>query len=139
MWIVRDLSIPGKGIRSPMFFGVILFILVIGLIGFKLANGNVGTFHNRSARALLECLWLIPILAALPFVILAGALRRLGPTDLRITGAFVGLLAGGIGAVAYALHCDHDSLVFVGIAYTAAILETALLGLLLGPRLLRWT
>jgi hypothetical protein len=78
-------------------------------------------------------------LGAPALIILASAVRRLAPTDLSRTGAYIGLLAGGIGAAGYALHCHHDSVAFIGIAYTLAILEIALFGALVGPRILRWT
>jgi len=58
-----------------------------------------------------------------------------GPAPSR---AFAGLVAGGISAVAYALHCTDDSLPFVALWYGGTIVVCTLAGAALGPRLLRW-
>jgi hypothetical protein len=49
-----------------------------------------------------------------------------------------GLVAGGISAMAYALHCANDSLPFVAFWYGGTIVFCTLVGAGLGPRLLRW-
>lgn len=139
IWVVRDLSVPGKNIGVSGMLIVIPFIFIIAPASHELVNWHAGALSAHDNQTLLDCLWQIPALAMPALVILVSAVRLLGPTDLRRTGAYVGLLAGSIGAVAYALHCNHDSLLFVGVAYTAAIVETALLGVLFGPRLLRWS
>ncbi len=66
-------------------------------------------------------------------------LRRLAPVYLVRAGAYVGLLAGAIGAAGYALHCHDDSIAFVAIAYTLAMAEAVIFGAIIGPRLLRWS
>jgi hypothetical protein len=62
----------------------------------------------------------------------------MAPTDLRRTGALVGLIAGSVSATAYALHCVDDSLPFVALWYGGTIFLCTLAGVVLGPRLLRW-
>jgi len=86
----------------------------------------------------LECLLSIPIIAIVPFAVIIFAVRRAAPTNLVRTGAVAGLLAGGVSAVAYALHCTDDSLPFVAVWYGATIVLCTLAGAALGPRLLRW-
>ncbi len=86
----------------------------------------------------LECLLSIPIIAIAPFALIVWAVRRMAPTDLRRTGALVGLAAGSISAAAYALHCVDDSLPFVALWYGGTIVLCTLAGVVLGPRLLRW-
>jgi hypothetical protein len=81
----------------------------------------------------------VPLLSIPAFAILIILARRLAPTNLTRAGAYIGLMAGGFGAAGYALHCGEDSMLFVATAYTLAISEMAVLGALLGPRLLRWT
>jgi hypothetical protein len=54
------------------------------------------------------------------------------------SGAFAGLIAGGVSAMAYALHCTDDSFPFVGVWYGGTVLLCILAGAALGPRLLRW-
>lgn len=86
----------------------------------------------------LECLLSIPIIAIVPFAITILAVRRAAPTNLVRTGAFAGLFAGGVSAMAYALHCTDDSLPFVAVWYGGTIALCTLAGAILGPRLLRW-
>jgi hypothetical protein len=86
----------------------------------------------------LECLISIPIIAIVPFVVVIWAMRRAAPTNLLLAGAFSGLVAGGISAIGYALHCTDDSLPFVALWYGGTIVLCTLAGALLGPRLLRW-
>jgi hypothetical protein len=86
----------------------------------------------------LECLLSIPIIAIVPFAAAIWAVRRAAPTNLARTGAFAGLIAGGVSAMAYALHCTDDSLPFVAVWYGGTIVLCTLAGAALGPRLLRW-
>lgn len=87
----------------------------------------------------LECLVSIPIIAIMPFAVIVWAVRRFAaPTDLGRTGAFIGLAAGGVSAMGYALHCTGNSLPFIALWYSGTIALCTLAGAMLGPRLLRW-
>lgn len=97
---------------------------------------------SRGALLLGETWFYCPLyiaLLALPaFVIALWALRNLAPTRLRLTGAVAGLFAGAIGAWAYALHCPELAAPFIATWYVLGMLVPAVVGALLGPRLLRW-
>jgi hypothetical protein len=86
----------------------------------------------------LECLISIPVIAVVPFAAVVWAMRKMAPTNLRLTGAVTGLVAGGVSSIAYALHCTDDSILFITAWYGAAVAICVLAGALLGPRLLRW-
>jgi hypothetical protein len=86
----------------------------------------------------LECLVSIPIIAIVPFAVSIWAVRKAAPTDLARTGGFAGLIAGGVSAMGYALHCTDDSLPFIAVWYGGTIVLCTLAGAALGPRLLRW-
>ncbi|MFL6840529.1 MAG: DUF1109 domain-containing protein, partial [Bradyrhizobium sp.] len=86
----------------------------------------------------LECALSIPIIAVVPFAITIWAVRKTAPTNLVRTGAVAGLIAGGISALGYALHCTDDSLPFVAFWYGGTIALCTLAGAVFGPRLLRW-
>src|SRR5258705_13737506 len=77
------------------------------------------------------------MIAIVPFAVIVAAVRRAAPTNLARTGAVAGLVAGGISALAYALHCTDDSLPFVAVWYGGTIVACTLAGARLGPRLLR--
>ena len=138
--IVRDLSVPGRRVGWGSVLAAVPFAIVMVLALRELASLPVIEWpHHVGHASWLECLWQIPALAVPAFVILAVAVRRLAPTNLVRAGTYVGLLAGGIGALGYAFHCHDDEVAFVAFSYTSAILETALIGAFLGPRVLRWT
>jgi hypothetical protein len=86
----------------------------------------------------MTCLLCIPLFAVLPFIALVWFLRNGAPTNLRLTGAITGLLAGALGATAYAFHCPDDSVPFIAFWYASMVGFCSLIGALLGPKLLRW-
>jgi hypothetical protein len=86
----------------------------------------------------VRCLSCIVFFGAIPFVALVGALRRGAPTQLRLSGAIAGVVAGGLGAAAYAFNCRSDTIPFISVCYGLAIALCALIGGQLGPWLLRW-
>jgi len=65
-------------------------------------------------------------------------LRKGAPTNLRRAGAIAGLVAGALGATAYAFHCPDDSVPFIAIWYGTLVALCGAIGAMLGPRLLRW-
>jgi len=84
------------------------------------------------------CLVAVPLLGAPTAAALASLVRGLAPTSLTSAGAAIGAAAGGVGAMAYAMHCPVDSAPFVITWYSAAIALCAAVGAVLGTRLLRW-
>jgi hypothetical protein len=86
----------------------------------------------------LECLIAIPTVAVVPFAAIMAAVRLAAPTDLVHTGALAGLVAGGVSATAYALHCMDDLLPFIALWYGGTIVLCTVAGAVLGPKLLRW-
>lgn len=86
----------------------------------------------------LECLWLIAALSVPLLLAVLWAFRRFAPTRFRLAGFSGGLLAGSVAAAVYSLHCDETSTVFIATWYGLGMLLPALLGVLLGPRMLRW-
>ena len=84
------------------------------------------------------CPFNIALLSLPTFIGACWAMKGLAPTHLRAAGAAAGLLASAIATVAYSLHCPEMSVAFWAVWYVAGMLLPALLGALLGPRLLRW-
>jgi hypothetical protein len=80
----------------------------------------------------------IAIVAAPVFAGVLWAMRGLAPTRLVLAGASAGLLAGALGTIVYALHCQEMAAPFVFVWYGAGMLLCAAIGAALGPRVLRW-
>ena len=112
-------------------------IALLGLL--SLADAPSGHWNRMVVGGeWLECLLSIPIIAIVPFAVTIFAVRRAAPTNLVRAGAFAGLVAGGVSAMAYAFHCTDDSLPFVAVWYGGTIVLCTLAGAALGPRLLHW-
>lgn len=132
-------SYPGMSMRGPN-------ALIVALIAALLCAGVAGLLAvDPAARSTMifgpmwtVCLACIPLFSIGPFIALVWILRKGAPTKLRSTGAVAGLVAGAIGAGACALHQPGSSLPFVSLWYAIPIMLCALLGALLGPRVLRW-
>jgi hypothetical protein len=109
-----------------------------------LAVVNLSLVPNSHWQMLLmgqewrKCVVSIPLLAVVPFAAIVWALHRGAPTDLTRTGAVAGLVAGGLGATAYALHGTGDALPYIALWYGGTLALCSLAGAMLGPRVLRW-
>lgn len=86
----------------------------------------------------LSCVTFIPILSMPILAAALIALRHGAPTRPALTGAVAGLIAGGFGATIYAAYCVEDSPFFLATWYTLAIVGVAVVGGLIGARVLRW-
>ncbi len=87
---------------------------------------------------ILVCLSMVPLLAVLPAAAMVWALRRAAPTEPRRAAQAVGWAAGGIGALAYAFHCQADQPGYVLLWYGLAIAITVALTQAIATRWLRW-
>jgi hypothetical protein len=130
---------PGQSGRKPLVLLGLLFLAVVSAAIVSLAVIDPAT---RSAMILGgawgTCLICIPIFAVIPFVAFIWALRKGAPTHLTLTGAIAGLVAGALGAAAVVVHQSSDAIPFIGLWYGGPIALCALLGVILGRRLLRW-
>lgn len=125
---------PGLPIRPLPVLLPAVAMLVAGAVldpsGFPVAG--------QQTFSVLKCLGSI-VLAALPaLAVLLLTLRRGVPTDLAWAGAVAGLLAGSLGAFAYALACVNDGFAFVAVWYSVAIAIATAIGAAVGPRALAW-
>jgi hypothetical protein len=133
------LARPGGERTAPSFLVTMPFLVIVFLAAISLGFAPSSHWNKMIVGdEWLECLLSIPIIAIVPFAIAIWAVRRAAPTNLARAGAFAGLIAGGVSAMAYALHCTDDSLPFVAVWYGGTIVLCTLAGAALGPRLLRW-
>ncbi len=137
-YLIR-LARPGGERTTSMALIVLPFIAIVLLAAINLGFAPKSNWNKMiMGEDWFECLLSIPIIAITPFAIVIVAVRQAAPTNLVRTGAFAGLVAGGVSATAFALHCSDDSLPFVAVWYGGTIVLCTLAGALFGPRLLRW-
>jgi len=89
-------------------------------------------------KSALACPFAIVALSAFPSYALIQAGRRSAPTRLRLTGGVIGLTSSGLAAMLYALHCPENGMTFVATWYSVGVMLATLVGIICGPRLLRW-
>jgi hypothetical protein len=130
---------PGQS-AGKLFPLLLLPFLVVAIAGAVALASETPMAWGRMIFGMnwAMCLFCIPLFAVVPFVALIWFLRKGAPTELRRTGAIAGIVAGALGATAYAFHCPDDSIPFIAIWYGAMVALCGLIGAFLGPKLLRW-
>lgn len=130
---------PGSKLAGRVTFIAIPVIMLSIVALLELGSADVEARRTMLfGSTYLECVKSVA-LASLPvFVTLVWGYRILAPTRPPLAGFLIGLSAGAAGAMAFALYCHETSAAFLVAAYTPAMLFPAIIGALLGPRLLRW-
>ena len=85
-----------------------------------------------------SCVLAIVLLSLPALAIVLVAIRMGVPTCPTFSGAVAGMLAGALGAAAYAIVCKNDGALFVAIWYMVAVAIVTGLGALIGRRVLAW-
>lgn len=138
VYLTRLMRPGGERRISPLLI-VLPFLVIVLLAAVSLGSAPRAHWDRMIVGdEWLECLLSIPIIAIVPFAASIWAVRRGAPTNLVRAGACAGLVAGGVSAIGYALHCTDDSLPFIAVWYGGTIVLCTLAGAVLGPRLLRW-
>lgn len=130
---------PGR----PLGWRIGAVLLFAALCGVATVVALMGEMPERRWEAWMGgafpwCVVLIPILASPAAALLVWFMRAFAPTRLTLTGAAIGALSGGVGAMAYAMYCPTDSVAFVTTWYALGIAVCAAIGAALGSKLLRW-
>ncbi len=139
VWICLRLARP-EGAPGSLVLVLCVPLVVLGsaaLIELRATapDDRVDLWLGQSA---LMCPWLIAVLALPVFAGVLWAFRRFAPTRPRLAGFGAGCLAGAVAAFLYAIHCNESAAAFVASWYTAGMLIPGLIGMWVGPRLLRW-
>lgn len=117
-----------------VFVGVCVLATIVALMG-EMPERRMAMWMGGGFP---WCIVAIPLFAAPTAALLIWLMRAFAPTRLTMTGAAIGGVAGGVGAMAYAMYCPVDSVAFVTTWYVVAIAICAALGAVIGARLLRW-
>jgi len=132
--LVRDAAFPG----GPRFrIGVLLPGVLLLLLGAVTDTSGL-SLMGRSNRSVPICVGTIFLVSLPALATIMSTLRMGAPTRPPLAGATAGLLAGALGAAAYALTCANDAGWFVAIWYTSAVLLVTVVGASLGRRALAW-
>lgn len=130
---------PGR----PLAWRIGAGLAFVGIAALATVIALIGEAPEQRMQAWLGggfpwCVVLVPLLAAPTAALLVWLARSCAPTRLTLTGAAIGALSGGVGAMAYSMYCPIDSIAFVTTWYVISIALCAAFGALAGARLLRW-
>ena len=139
---LRLLSIsasPGKrGTGALLLIGVaFLVMLLAGIVGL-MREPHMSWRGMLSGEPLSDCLICVPVIAVPTLAAIFWALRNGAPVYPALSGAAAGLVAGAMAVAALALHQPTVSVLATAVLYGGAIVSCALIGALIGSRLLRW-
>ena len=137
--ITLVLSRPTGAANGRFWLLGLPFALLAGLAVLQLGSASpaervhllIG--HSAQVCSLYIALLSVPVLAGL-----LVSFRGLAPTRPIAAGLSAGFLAGAIGTLVYAFHCDESAAPFVAIWYTLGMAVVGAMGGLLGRALLRW-
>lgn len=136
---VSALSRPGASWRNAArWIAAAPMLLAMAAIAELFALPTAAWWAAAIGRNGLVCMTYIPLIGLGPLAIFLWTLRYSAPTRPAVAGSVAGLLAGGIGAFAYAAHCNDDSPLFVTLWYSLAIAGLAALGAFGANRFARW-
>jgi hypothetical protein len=115
-----------------------LAVLLLG-VGLEMSRTPSSTWLSRVWGANPLACYVFVTLLSVPMVAAAlAALREGAPTHPRLCGAMVGLLAGGITAALYTIHCPENSLLFIATWHILAVLTVSIGSAFVAERYLRW-
>jgi len=136
-WATLKLSYP-EGRLGLWWLLLPLGILLLGL-GLEMSETPRSSWSTRLWGNSPGACFLCVTALSLPILVATlVALRDGAPSHPRLCGAMAGLLAGGIAAALYTLHCPEDSILFVASWHVPAVLTVTLFGALAAGRWLRW-
>ncbi|MGH6623600.1 MAG: NrsF family protein [Burkholderiaceae bacterium] len=137
--VTRRLARPGDRVQRALCSLAVPFALLWILAALVLAAAAPEAREELVfGETWASCPINIALLSVPTFIAAFAAMKALAPTRLVLAGASAGLLAGAVGAWVYTLHCPELAAPFLGLWYIFGMLIPAVIGALLGPRLLRW-
>lgn len=139
LWLARGMARPEARVGAEASVVGVMGLGLLGALVYGLSTNSPAEIAELlDTRDFENCLISVPVLAALPLAGSLWAMRAGAPRHPVLAGAVSGLLAGGIGAAVYSLHCPHDPLMYFLPAYGGAMLIVVALGAVIGGRVLRW-
>ena len=113
-------------------------VLAVAALLLSSSQAREPMLRGATSVSSLRCLVSIVCFAVIPWVAVVFAVRGGAPIRLKLSGGIAGIIAGGVGAAAYAFNCSSDTIPFIAIWYGMAIVLCGVIGAQLSLRTLRW-
>jgi hypothetical protein len=133
-WLLRQQGIPGTSDKAA--WALLPGPLVLCFLA--ISDGSGYPLLGRDSASVPICYFAILGAAVPALAILLIVSRRGVVTRPWRAGAAAGLLAGALGAAAYAIACKNDGARFVILWYGLAVGTATCAGAIIGQRFLRW-
>ncbi len=138
-WLLARSGRPGASVRGPLILLAAIgsTALLVGSISLMMTPeaARIAAVMGGSARVCPTNVAGLTLLAA-PLILFAA--RRFAPVRPALAGAATGLLAGGLAATFYGLHCPEHSAAFVAVWYTLGMAIPVAIGAAIGRWVWRW-
>lgn len=128
---------PGQPLLLRLSLIALPYLVIAVAAGFELSSATEWK-PLLFGSTFITCLGAISLASVPVMIAMFWAYRALAPTRPALAGLVAGLSSGAAAAVAYALYCPETTASFLMASYTPAMLVPAIVGMLLGSRLMRW-
>ncbi len=137
--IAVRLSRPGSAIGwAPMAAALPFLVVAAGAVAVLAGANPSERLPLLAGKSWALCSVFVAVVSIPAFAAAMWVLSGLAPTRLGVAGFAAGMLAGAIGAAAYAIHCDEMEWPFLAVWYSLGMLLPGAAGAVIGPRWLRW-
>jgi hypothetical protein len=139
LWATVRLARPDTNLRQALAALLLPLPALAFTVGCELMVSPAGTWSTKAIGSNSRlCVTSILLMSVAPLAALLLASRVGAPRSPALAGAAAGLLAGGLAATLYAIHCPDDSPLFVALWYMPVVALITLGGAVIGRRALRW-
>ena len=139
LWATARLARPDADQRQALAVLLLPLLALAFAIGWELTVSPSATWSAQAIGSNSRlCVTSLLAMSIAPLVAVLVALRGGAPRSPGLAGGFAGLLAGGLAATLYAIHCPDDSPLFVALWYMPTVVSIAIGAALIGHRALRW-
>ena len=132
-------SLPGRTARH--WFAASMLLLGAGaalLLQTVFYGGEAALQDALSRPNSLACLLSITLFGLVPLYWVVRWAKMAAPSRPVVAGMLAGTVSGALAASSYALHCQQDAIMYIGIWYLSPVLLHTAIGAVLGHKLLRW-
>ncbi|CAN5291136.1 NrsF family protein [soil metagenome] len=138
-WLLDRAGRPGASVRAPLILlaAILTAALLSGATSLMMTpdEAQMSVLMGGSARVCPTNIAGLSLLAA-PLILFAA--QRFAPVRPVLAGSATGLLAGGLAATIYGLHCPEHTAAFVAVWYTLGMAIPTTVGALIGRLVWRW-
>ncbi|MCF8475015.1 MAG: NrsF family protein [Emcibacter sp.] len=139
--LITDISRPQGGLKKrhiiPLVTAGMVFLWQFFMQRHSFSWDDITLALNHTSA--LVCVSMIMGFGLMTMIIIWKYwLLKTATEHPTLLGGLAGFSAGCLSATAYALHCNHDTILYISVYYILPILLLCLMGAYMGRKFLRW-